>query len=225
MSSRGSQVSWDVELPDKRHYSLGGRKPRGKLVVDSEAGGHEVISLPASLARKLNSKQVRSKLDPSSRAELMYEVGQLSRQVARNRVIGLANRRDYSSQEVRMKLQEDGFSSQVTHDTVEWATKAGLVSDARFADAFIRTKVYAGWGLSRIQRELARRGVNVEDVPGWPYEYLDPEDESQRAYEAAQRKTVTGANQFQKMVRFLVGRGFSMSVSIDAAHRVLDEDD
>lgn len=216
-------LQWDVRLASRRGLSQGPARPRGKLIVDSEVGGHEEISLPSSLARALHKKLKDDDLHPASRAELLHEVGRISQDVARQRLAGLLDRRDYSSKEASDKLRMDGFAPQVVQRAVERACDSGLIDDQRFADTFVRSKLYCGWGLNRIQCELMRRGIDVAQLSGWPYEYADPEDEQQRAYEAASRKVVTGKNQFQKLVRFLVGRGFSMGESLDAARKVLDE--
>ena len=97
------------------------------------------------------------------------------------RVARLVERRDYSRKEVADKLAEDGYSHSCIDRVVERACSCRLVDDARFADVFIRTKVYAGWGAARIARELARRGVDVSSVEGWPHEYLVLEDEAAAA--------------------------------------------
>ncbi|MGN0286782.1 MAG: regulatory protein RecX [Atopobiaceae bacterium] len=219
----GASLQWDVQLASRKGLSQGPARPRGKLIVDSDAGGHEEIALPSALARTLHKKMKDDDLHPSSRAELLYEVGRISQDVARKRLAGLLDRRDYSAKEASDKLRMDGFAPQVVQRAVERACAAGLIDDRRFGDSFVRSKLYSGWGLNRIQRELMRRGVDVAELPGWPYEYANPEDEPQRAYEAASRKVVSGKNQFQKMVRFLVGRGFSMGASMDAARKVMDE--
>ena len=85
-----------------------------------------------------------------------------------------------------------------------------------------RSKAAAGWGRIKIERELARRGVDATQLEGWPFGYLE-EDESETAFALASRRRLSGKNDFQKLVRFLCGRGFPMGVAMDAAKRVLAE--
>ncbi len=193
--------------------------------VETTERGRETISVPARVAKLLDAKQKAGELEPESRAELMYEVKRVSLASAKRRLAELVDKRDYASHEAARKLRLDGYGSQVTSEAVAWAEDAGLIDNGRFADVFIRTKLAAGWGQRRIERELGERGISCEDVEGWPYEYLDPDDELSRAIEVAGRKRVTGANQTQKMARFLVGRGFSASVAFDAARRVLEDEE
>jgi regulatory protein len=223
VSSTG--LDWKVALAKRGGTSFSAGKPKGSVHVETTERGRETISVPARVAKLLDAKQKAGELEPESRAELMYEVKRVSLASAKRRLAELVDKRDYASHEAARKLRLDGYGSQVTSEAVAWAEDAGLIDNGRFADVFIRTKLAAGWGQRRIERELGERGISCEDVEGWPYEYLDPDDELSRAIEVAGRKRVTGANQTQKMARFLVGRGFSASVAFDAARRVLEDEE
>lgn len=223
MEATETGFMWDVELPDRTSYGLGGRRPRGRVIISTPERGQEVLMVPKAVARSLATRRKSGDLAPSSRAELLYRLRECSMAQAQMRVADLVNRRDYSRHELAEKLSQDGYLPNVVEEVVGRAVASGLVDDRRFADAFARTKVAAGWGMRRIADELHRRGIDVDELPGWPFEYLDPDDEASRARDVAQRHRVSGRNQFQKLVRFLVGRGFSTSVAYDAARRVLEE--
>ena len=226
MSSLGSHstaaLSWDVCLPERRRAALGTQKPRGTLIIYAGSDNEEQLKIPLSVARILRSKRRSGEINPGSRAELLFMVGELSRTCAQLRIERLINRREYARSEVVEKLRQDGYNPQIIEDCVARACEIGLVSDARYADSFIRSKVYAGWGMARIERELSRKGIDVAQVRGWPYDYLDPEDELTRAVDIASTRRVSGATAYQKLVRFLCGRGFSTSVASRAARQVLD---
>lgn len=217
-------LTWRVELPERSSYGLSSaRRPKAVLHLTSEARGDEAIPIPVAVGRGLRRKARDGELSPSSRAELLFDLDSLSRRVAATRVAAMVNRRDYSAGELGDRLREEGYRDAVVEASVAHAVEVGLVDDRRFADAYVRSKVSAGWGMRRIERELARRGVDTSLLPGWPHDYLDPEEEGQRARRAAESHHVSGANQLQKMVRFLVGRGFSTSVAYDAARWALGE--
>jgi regulatory protein len=171
----------------------------------------------------LSARKKADEIHPGSRAELLYVTKELSLSSARSRIERLIDRREYASSEIRRKLREDGYHSDVIDQCVKRACEAGLVSDQRFADSFIRSKVYSGWGMARIARELSRRGIEADTLPGWPYEYLDPEDELSRAEDLARTRRVYGPRAYEKLVRHLCGKGFSMSVATKAASQVLGE--
>lgn len=216
-------LAWEVRLPGKRVSELGGKRPRGMLVLRSGEPDEESLTLPLAVARLLDAKQKAGEVHPESRAELLYVTRELARTCAAARVERLVDRRDYSTDELRTKLRLDGYSRQVIDDCVSHAREIGLVDDHRYADVYVRSKVAAGWGMVRIERELGRRGVDVQELEGWPYAYLDPDDELERAREVARTKRVNGARPYEKLVRYLCARGYSMGVARRAARETLDE--
>ena len=216
---------WDVEVPDKQQsYSSWDRRPRGVLIIGPKDGHQERIFLPKSVARILQSKKKADEIHPSSRRDLLYVVSELEHSCARARIQRLIDRREYSTLEIRQKLQQDGYSEQAIDACLARACEVGLVSDCRFADNFIHSKVSAGWGMGRIARELSRYGIDTKDVRGWPYEYLDPEDELERALRVAQRKRVHGARAYEKLVRYLCNTGYTTGVATRAARMTLDDE-
>ncbi len=224
-TSQAEALAWEVELPGKRSSLSWGAKPKGALLIGSDPADAERIPIPVAVARILTSKKKAGEIHPLSRAELLYMVGEVSKACARSRIERLIDRREYASDEVRHKLHEDGYAASTIDACVSRAQEAGLISDQRFADSFIRSKVFAGWGMMRIARELSSRGIDVSQVDGWPYEYLDPDDETQRAYEVASSRRVSGTRAYEKLVRYLMGRGFSSGVAHRAAHRIIEEQD
>lgn len=213
---------WNVELPERGSASLGGRRPLATLVVTSSTHGQERISVPKAVGRRLASLADSDGEQPESRAELLYRVRSMSLELARSKAEELLNRRDYSSSELAAKLREAGYHPSVADEVVARFVEVGLLDDKRFAELFARSKAAAGWGRIKIERELARRGVDATQLEGWPSGYLE-EDESETAFALASRRRLSGKNDFQKLVRFLCGRGFPMGVAMDAAKRVLAE--
>ncbi len=139
------------------------------------------------------------------------------------RTASLLDRRDYSEGELSARLLRDGYTTQTVEYTCRRSVECGLVDNARFADAFIRSKLSQGWGRVRIERDLSRRGIDMADVPGWPEFYLTQESEEESAYALASRRRLTGKNDYEKTVRFLVTRGFPLGLATRMARRVLDE--
>ena len=219
---RDLSFSWDVELPERGSASLGGRRPLATLAICSESHGQERIPIPKAVGRRLVSLLESDGDQPSGRSELLYRVRVISLELARSKAEELLNRRDYSSSELAAKLREAGYHPSVADEVVARFVEVGLLDDRRFAELFARSKAAAGWGHTKIERELARRGVDATQLEGWPSGYLE-EDESETAFALASRRRLSGKNDFQKLVRFLCGRGFPMGVAMDAAKRVLAE--
>lgn len=80
----------------------------------------------------------------------------------RNKAMDLLARREHSAQEMRAKLHAREFD----HDDVELAIESlideGLLSDARFAEAFVASRIRKGQGPVRIRGELQQRGVTAD---------------------------------------------------------------
>ena len=218
----GLSFSWDVEFPERGSASLGGRRPLATLAICSESHGQERIPIPKAVGRRLVSLLESDGDQPSGRSELLYRVRVISLELARSKAEELLNRRDYSSSELAAKLREAGYHPSVADEVVARFVEVGLLDDRRFAELFARSKAAAGWGRIKIERELARRGVDATQLEGWPSGYLE-EDESETAFALASRRHLSGKNDFQKLVRFLCRRGFPMGVAMDAAKRVLAE--
>ncbi|MBR2682404.1 MAG: regulatory protein RecX [Atopobiaceae bacterium] len=214
---------WDVALPERRQGAFGAARPRATLRVSSPQEGDETISLPLGVGKILKAKHDSGEANPASRGELMFLVRELSARCAATRIELLVNKRDYSQRELDDKLRADGYSSSVREQCLGRAIDCGLVSDQRYAAAFIRTKVSSGWGSQRIERELKRRGIEPSDVSGWPDEFFSGESEEERAYAVARTRRLAQRNGYEKLVRFLCGRGFGLSTSMRVARRVVDE--
>jgi regulatory protein len=192
--------------------------------ISSEDGTTTHVSIPVSVARRLTKMQREHELpNPIEQSRLMEVMQALMRDTATQLVYRLLAKRDYSVLEVRKRLSAEGFPEDVERRTVQHFMDAGLLSNQRFADAFIRSKMSAGLGMKRIAYELTKRGVDVDELTGWPYAYACPDEERARALAVALRKTVREPNAYAKMVRFLSGRGFSIAVSRSVAREVVLE--
>lgn len=217
-------LSWSILPASKPQMSMGGARPCAALALKT-AEGHEYVNVPSRVARSLKAQHAPEQWDFRTKEELLEAVHALSERVARGMVIDLLARREYSEQELRSRLLRDGFDSDIVANTISVASSSGLVNNQRFAEGFVRAKQQAGWGIARIERELGTRGIDVSSLPGWPYAYMDPTQEMDRAIYVASRKTVRGANAYPKLVRFLAGRGFSYDVATNAARRVLEKEE
>lgn len=213
--------SWDV-LPPKRVEGLCVVCPQGSVCIYTPDEGRKYVPVPALVARSLARKRKTGDAKPQNERELMELIQAAKELAARERVCKLVERRDYASKELYDHLVQDGFERSLARQAVEHGVSIGLVSDERFAGAFVRGKMSAGWGMERIVRELYRRGIEANTLEGWPYEYLDPDEEFERALDVASRKHVRQPNAYAKMVRFLMGRGFSYQIATDVAKQTVE---
>jgi regulatory protein len=78
--------------------------------------------------------------------------------------IRLLARREHSALELKRKLLARDFEQQEVNDCVTILIDNNLLSDLRFAGAFIRSKVARGKGYEHIRAGLISRGVSREIV-------------------------------------------------------------
>ena len=213
-------VSWEVSLPSRREASFGTPR-RATLAVLAEASGEEDIDVPMAVGRALRARGKAGELGAVSRSELLDALTQLQKECAKQRMLFLLERRDMSREEVRKRLARDGYPRFAQEHAIEVGERCGLLDDVLFAERFARSKSLGGWGVRRIEMELGRRGIDVASLAGWPEDFLDMEDEYERALGVAARKHVKEPNAHAKLARFLVGRGFSYDVAMRAARATL----
>jgi regulatory protein len=130
---------------------------------------------------------------------------------ARLAAIRLLTRREHSCQELKQKLQHKGFDAALVEKVTDQLQLEGLLSDARFAESYLRSRFNKGYGPIRIQQELKQRGAGeeiisatvIEDDPDW-FEL------ARRVREKRFGKALPGSlPERMKQQRFLQYRGFN----------------
>ena len=224
-------VTWDAFPAERRSGGIRASKPMGIVSMawndafDGNAGdcSRKSVEVPSDVAKRLASIRKAQPEDSEVRYDdLVDMVMQTQRQVAKERIMRLANRRDYSRHELEERLAREGYDSNISTEVLDDFVACGIVSDERFAEVYARSKVSAGWGTERIVRELDLRGIDVNDLMRWPYDFMGPDAEFERAMMVAQKKC-SGSRRltYQQVVRFLMGRGFSYNVARGAAREVV----
>ena len=105
---------------------------------------------------------------------------------------------------------------------VERATEYRFLDESRFCSYFIEERKRRGWGQRKIETELKRRHVVLDDIPGYPEDYFAVEDDLARASALLAKRRVPETRGFEKLVRFLMGKGFSYHIAADAVKARLD---
>ena len=133
--------------------------------------------------------------------------------------IRLLARREHARRELEGKLAARGFARADIAAELDALEAEGLLSDARFAETFVRTRVEGGYGPLRIRAELQTRGVDGERIDR-SLELVDDSwlEHCQAAWSRRFGSAPVDRREWSRQARFLSNRGFS------AAHirRVLD---
>ena len=81
---------------------------------------------------------------------------------ARSTAIGLLARREHAQSEITRKLRARGYDDGVTTEVVDELSRQRLISDERFAEAFIRSRTERGQGPTRLKAVLRQLKVPPE---------------------------------------------------------------
>jgi len=79
----------------------------------------------------------------------------------RDRALGLLARREHSRFELRRKLSDAAAEPGELDAVLDDLAAAGLQSDRRYAESFVRSRIERGQGPLRIRKELRQRGVEA----------------------------------------------------------------
>ena len=218
MATEAEAFSWSCTMPEKKASSFDRRRPQATL----EADGMGKRKIPVEVARALKKAEADRSSGYMSSDELLEAEGQIEEQCAWQKTAETLNRRDCTVSELTERLAERGYGRPAIDSALAIAQKKHLVDDRRYAKRFCEQKIRAGWGRRKIELELARRGVALGEDIGWS-EAAGDEDEAERALALARRKHVSSGNEYQKLVRYLAGRGYSFELATRAAKQALAE--
>ena len=182
--------------------SLRERK-RGKVEV--ELDGEPWRTLPATVVVRAELR-VGRRLDRGT-ARL------LARELRRANAVGRATRalasRDRSRGELERRLNAAGISEAAREEALSSLEAAGLLDDARVAEARARDMARRGYGNAAIQSDLRTRRIDSETITS-AIEELEPETD--RA-----ARVLNGRERTPALLRRLASRGFSRDTLEDLA--------
>ena len=123
-----------------------------------------------------------------------------------------------SESEIRTKLEEKGYTEEESNGAIEKLRSYGYVNDRAYAHAYVST-YGKDRGKLRLVYELSAKGIDKEII-----DEVLPEDEEQNAKELALKKCKKYTEK-EKLVRYLMGRGYTFDTAKKVSGEVLDEQD
>ncbi|UCB55333.1 MAG: regulatory protein RecX [Thiotrichales bacterium] len=129
-------------------------------------------------------------------------------------------RREHSAFEIRRKLKQKDLPESEIEEAVERLQQEGLLSDRRYAEAYINMRAGKGYGPLRIALELKERGVAESDFR--PYLNTGNMDWWSALTKVCEKKYgSTRCEDYKekaKRIRYLHYRGFAL----DEIHELLE---
>lgn len=129
-----------------------------------------------------------------------------------------------SEAELRRKLASKDFDRQTIQETVARLTDEKWVDDARFAGAYVRTRLLKRIGRLRLFRELVRLGVADDVIEEAIRANVDTGEERDRAVAAAQRRLPAlerRGDVRNKLAAYLLKQGYDAALVRDVVGELL----
>lgn len=194
-------------------------KAKWKICIDYEF---------AFVLYKGELRKYHIKLNENISEETYHEIiDEVLNKRAKLRCMNLLQSRDYTTEQLRIKLQQGMYPQEVIDKAIEYVAGYRYLDDMRYAKSYIN---YAGQSKSRrqIELDLLRKGVSKQDIQA-AYESCEEEDmvvveeDLIRTYIEKKRynKAEATAEEYRKMINFLYRKGFSL----DKIYNVLGEKD
>lgn len=122
---------------------------------------------------------------------------------------------EHCPSEVLTKLSQWGADAEMSERILKHLQHERYVDSARYCRAFVRDKYrFARWGRMKISQALRMKHLPSEDIEAGMAEIDEAEYErGLRDLLRQKSKSVSGKNEYErntKLIRFAVGRGFTM---------------
>jgi regulatory protein len=151
-------------------------------------------------------------VDPT---DVLHRIGAAEYPQAMERALRLVGYRERSRAETLRRLADDGYPSHIALQVTDRLVELELIDDERFARAYLRTRLLAGYGFARIRRELLSKGIEP-DLLATLLTEEDEEAQSTAIEREISRVRTWNKSAEQRVTARLMRRGHSQS-SIRAA--------
>lgn len=138
-------------------------------------------------------------------------IDEVLRKRAKKRSLFLLQKKDYTESQMRKKLKEGCYPSDIIDETIEYLYLYHYLDDVRYAMQYVR---FHGEQKSRrmLVQKLMEKGLKKEVIDEALSQYEGPSEEEQIAVLIRKKNfdpQSSDEKQRQKMMRFLIARGYS----------------
>ena len=172
-----------------------------RIIIDDDI----VVQLYKGEVRKLGIKA-----DSQFSNESYNEMYNILNKRAREHSLFLLKDMDKTEKQIRDKLKLGDYPEDIINNAIEFLKKYGYVDDIRYAKLYISSKQNSK-SIKQIELELYKKGVNKENVSKVLLEMdLSNEEALNKLIEKIKKKyDLNDKTQYNKMCRYLLGKGFS----------------
>ena len=147
------------------------------------------------------------------------------------RIASYCSKAERCEYDVRRKLVAWEIEKEIADRIVSYLKKENFLSEDRFCQSFIKDKLrFNKWGKNKIIFELRKKHVS-ESLINTSFEILSIDDEFEEPLIKLLQtkiKSVKAANDYEKrmkLIRFAVGRGFSIELAQKCLNKLMSNRD
>ena len=134
------------------------------------------------------------------------------------KLLRLLAAREHSTVSAREKLEKAGFAAPIVDQAIQRALDLRFLDDYRYADALVRSRIYAGKGLVPAMKEIEALGIDPHELDAFCEYHEEGEDaEVERALALLERKPPRCKNLREGAYRKLIQAGFCSSAASEAS--------
>ncbi|NLM35584.1 MAG: recombination regulator RecX [Clostridiales bacterium] len=194
-------------------------KNRVNVYVDDEY----VFSCDAELVYKYDLKKQKS-IQLEELKEIIADDNYIK---AKNMALRYIERAYKTEKEMKDKLINKGYDEATIKRVISFLKEYNFIDDRKYADMYIKAK-QKNSGKNKIKYDLLKRGINQSIVDSVT-ESLTSECEedsarvlAEKKYKAIIKREVDRRKIYEKLLRFLVSKGYTWELSKSVIEKVID---
>lgn len=150
----------------------------------------------------------------------------------KQRALSFLARRFHSERELLIKLKTKAYEERLIKIVLNDLREKSIIDDQVFANHFIEEKLKKKrWGKNKIRAALFSKGVSSSIIDDVLQSFNSEEDQNEVAFSLAKKKfenlklRETDSKKLkQKIISFLLSRGFDYEVSSGAVNKIIEQD-
>lgn len=150
----------------------------------------------------------------------------------KQRALSYLSRRFHSEKELLIKLKSKSYEERLVKSVLNDLIALGFLDDRNFTIHFVEEKLKRKkWGLNKIRAALFSKGVSSNIIDEVISEHDNTENNTELVNELARKKmkqlkkrNLDERKIYQKVVTFLLSRGFEYSISAEVCNKIMKPD-
>ena len=150
----------------------------------------------------------------------------------KQRAFSYLARRFHSERELLIKLKQKSYEERLIKLVLNELKEKSFIDDQVFADHFIEEKLKKKrWGKNKIRAALFSKGVSASIIDKVLKSFDSEEDQNEAAlslvkkkYENLKKRETDNRKLKQKLIAFLLSRGFEYEISVEVVSKIIKQD-